>query len=136
MRRKKSLNNSLIRTRILKFTNLTKEFEKRFKNVKKFQIKYYNKRHNFQLYEVQNRMLLNFKNIIFNQFSKKFNFKFYESYEITNFEKEMTYRLILFKTFQSRNIHDVFYVSLFESYINKFDIDSKSFVIEIKEKKR
>ena len=44
--------------------------------------------------------------------------------------------MILFKTFQSRNIHDVFHVSLFESYINKFDINSKSFVFEIKEKKQ
>ena len=46
----------------------------------------------------------------------------------------MTYRLILFKAFQLRNGHDVFYVSLFELYINKFDIDSKLFVIEIKKK--
>ena len=33
-----------------------------------------------------------------------------------------------------RNIHDIFYVSLFESYINKFDIDLKLFIIEIKKK--
>ena len=33
-------------------------------------------------------MLLNFKNIIFNRFSKNLNFKFYESYEITNFVKK------------------------------------------------
>ena len=80
--------------------------------------------------------MLNFKNIIFNPFSKKLNFEFYESYEITNFVKKMTYRLILSKTFQSRNIHDVFHVLLFELYINKFDIDSKLFVIEIKKEKQ
>ena len=72
--------------------------------------------------------MLNFKNIIFNRFSKKLNFKFYG--------KKMTYRLILFKAFQSPNIHDVFYVLLFESYINKFDIDSKFFVIEMKTEKQ
>ena len=43
-RRKRFLNNSLIRVRILKLTNLKKEFEKRLKNVKKFQIKYYDRR--------------------------------------------------------------------------------------------
>ena len=135
-RRKKSLNNSLIRARILKFTNLKKEFEKRLKNVKKFQIKYYNKCHNFQFYKIKNRILLNFKNIIFNQFSTKWDFKFDKSYEITNFVKKMTYRQTLLKAFQSRNIHDVFYVLLLESYINKFDIDSKSLVIEIRKKKK
>ena len=97
--RKRFLNNSLIRVRILKLTNLKKEFEERLKNVKKFQAKYYDKRHNFQFYKVENRVLLSFKNIIFNRFSKKLNFKFYESYEITNLVKKMTYRLILFKAF-------------------------------------
>ena len=98
-RRKKFLNNSLIRARILKLTNLKKKFEKRLKNAKKSQVKYYDKRHNFQFYKVENRILLNSKNITFNRFSKKLNFKFYESYEITNFVKKMTYRLILFKVF-------------------------------------
>ena len=35
-RRKNFLNNSLIRARILKLTNLKKEFEKRLKNAKNF----------------------------------------------------------------------------------------------------
>ena len=130
------LNNSLIRARILKLTNLKREFEKRLKNVKKFQIKYYDRRHSFQFYKVENRILLNFKNIIFSRFSKKLNFKFYESYEITNLVKKMTYRLTLLKAFQFRDIHDVFHVSLLESYINRFDINSISFFIEIKEKKQ
>ena len=130
------LNNSLIRARILKLTNLKRKFEKRLKNVKNFQIKYYDKRHNSQFYKIKNRILLSFKNIIFNRFSKKLDFKFYESYEITNFVKKMTYRLILFKAFQFRDIYDVFHVLLFESYINKFDTDSKSLVIEMKKKKQ
>ena len=113
-----------------------KKIEKRLKNVKKFQIKCYDRHHNSQFYKVENRIWLNFKNIIFNRFSKKLNFKFYESYEITNFVKKMTYRLTLFKAFQFRDIYDVFHVSLFESYIDRFDLDSKSFVIEMKEKKQ
>ena len=44
-RRKKFLNNSLTRARILKLTNLKEKFEKRLKNVKKSQAKYYNKRY-------------------------------------------------------------------------------------------
>ena len=44
----------------------------------------------------------------------------------------MIYRLILFKTFQLRNIYDLFYVLLFELYINKFNIELKLFVIKIK----
>ena len=80
--------------------------------------------------------MLNFKNIIFNRFSKKLNFKFYESYEITNLIEKMTYRLTLFKVFLSRNIYNVFHVLLLESYIDKFDINSKSFVIEMKEEKQ
>ena len=133
-RRKKSLNNSLIRVRILKLTNLKEEFEKRLKNVKKFQTKYYDKRHNFQFYKIKNRILLSFKNITFNRFSKKLDFKFYESYKITNFMKKMTYQLTLFKAFQFRKIHDVCHISLLESYINKFDTDSRSFVIEMNKK--
>ena len=81
-------------------------------------------------------MLLNFKNIIFNRFSKKLDFKFYESYKITNFVKKMTYSLTLFKVFQSRIIYDVFHILLFKSYINRFDIYSKLFVIEIKKSKK
>ena len=135
-RRKNFLNNSLIRARILKLTNLKKEFEERLKNVKKFQIKYYDKRYNSQFYKIKNRILLNFKNITFNRFSKKLDFKFYESYEITNLVRKMTYRLTLFKAFQFRDIHDVFHISLLESYINRFDTDSKSFVIEMKKEKQ
>ena len=99
MRRKFFLNNSLIRTRILKLTNLKENLEKRLKNVKKVQIRYYDKRYSFQFYKVENRILLSFKNIIFSRFSKKLNFKFYESYEITSFVKKMTYRLTLLKAF-------------------------------------
>ena len=135
-RRNFFLNNSLICARILKLTNLKKEFEKCLKNVKNFQIKYYDKRHNFQFYKIKNRILLSFKNIIFNRFSKKLNFKFYESYEITNLMKKMTYRLILLKAFQFRDIHDVFHVSLLESYIDRLNTNSKSFVIEMKKKKQ
>ena len=106
IRRKFFLNNSLIRTQILKFTNL-KKIKEAFKNVKKFQIKYYNKRYNSQFYKVKDRVLLNFKNITFNRFSKKFNFKFYERMKLRILLKKMTYRLILFKAFQSRNTYDV-----------------------------
>ena len=66
-RRKKLLNNSLIRVRILKFTNLKEKFEKRLKNAKKSQTKYYNRRHNFQFYKIKNRILLSSKNITFNR---------------------------------------------------------------------
>ena len=52
--------------------------KKRLKNAKKFKIKYYNKRYNFQFYKVKNRSLLNFENIVFDKFSKKLNFKFYK----------------------------------------------------------
>ena len=116
-----------------KVYDFKKRFWKTFKIVKNFQIKYYDKRHNFQFYTIKNWML-NFKNIIFNRFSKKLNFNFYKSYKITSFVKKMTYWLTLFKAFQSRNIHDVFHVLLFKSYINRFDIDSKSFVLEINNK--
>ena len=135
-RRKKFLNNSLIRARILKLTNLKRKFEKRLKNAKKFQIKYYDRRHSFQFYKIEDRILLSSKNITFSRFSKKLDFKFYKSYKITNFVKKMTYRLTLFKAFQFRNIHDVFHVLLLESYIDRLDIDSKSFVIEMKEEKK
>ena len=64
------------------------------------------------------------------------DFKFDKSYEITNYMKIMIYRQTLFKAFQSRNIYDVVHVLLFELYINKFDIDLKSFVIEIREEKQ
>ena len=46
--------------------------------------------------------------------------------------KKITYRLILFRIFQSRNCYDVF-VLMFKLYINKLDVNSTLFVIEIKE---
>ena len=81
-------------------------------------------------------MLVSSKNIIFSRLSKKLNFKFYESYETTNLVKKITYRLTLFKAFQLRDIHDVFYVSLLESYTDRLDIDSMLFVIEMKKEEQ
>ena len=82
-----------------KIYEFKKKFEKRLKNVKKFEIKYYDKRYKFHFYKIKNPMLLNFENIIFNRFSKKLDFKFYKLYKITSLVKKITYRLILFKTF-------------------------------------
>jgi hypothetical protein len=68
-------------------------------------------------------MYLCVKNIKSTRFFKKLNYKYYDFYEIEKLINKQAYKLILLKNI--RKIHNVFHVSLLESYKENLE-DAKS----------
>jgi hypothetical protein len=68
-------------------------------------------------------MYLCVKNIKSTRFFKKLDYKYYDSYEIEKLIDKQAYKLILLKNM--RKIHNVFHVSLLESYKESLE-DAKS----------
>jgi hypothetical protein len=83
--------------------------------VTKNQAKYYNLKHTSMIYNIDDKVLLNVKNIIFTKSFKKLNYKYYDSYKIIESIKKQVYRLKL--SFLLKEIHNVFHVSLLESHL-------------------
>jgi hypothetical protein len=79
------------------------------------QVKYYNLKHISMIYNVDDKVLLNVKNIIFTKSFKKLDYKYYDSYEIIELIKKQAYKLKL--SCLLKKIHNVFHVSLFESHL-------------------
>jgi hypothetical protein len=123
---------STTRFRILKITILRNQLYKRLKKTKKNQIKYYDEKHILCIFNVENKILLNFKNIYTSRSFKKLDHKYYELFEMQNLVKKQAFRFNLFHTFR---IHNVFYVFLLKSFKKRFDEMITSFSIMINEKK-
>jgi hypothetical protein len=96
------------------------------------QVKYYDEKHISRIFNVEDKILLNFKNIHIFKSSKKLDHKYYESFEIEKFFEKQIYKLRLSHTFR---IHNVFHVFLLKSYKKRFDDVTTSFSIMINEKK-
>jgi hypothetical protein len=120
------------RFRILKITILKDQLYKRLKKAKKNQIKYYDEKHTFRIFNVENKILLNFKNIHTFKSFKKLDHKYYESFEMQNLVDKQAYKFSLSHTFQ---IHNVFHVFLLKSFKRRFDEMITSFSIMINEKR-
>ena len=97
--------------------HLQRKLIKKFKNAAIIQTRYYDKKYMSKNYRVENKILLNSKNITLNQFVKKLNYKFYDSFKIKKSIKKQFYKLKLFKNF--RSIYNVFHVFLLKFYKNK-----------------
>jgi hypothetical protein len=123
---------STTRFRILKITILKDQLYKRLKEAKKNQVKYYDEKHTFCIFNVENKISLNFKNIHTSKSVKKLDHKHYELFEIQDFVEKQTYKFNLFHTFR---IHNVFHVFLLKSLKKRFDEVITSFSIMINEKK-
>jgi hypothetical protein len=123
---------STTRFRVLKITILKNQLYKRLKKAKKNQAKYYDEKHTLRTFNVENKILLNFKNIHTFKSFKKFDHKYYESFEMQNLVEKQAYKLDLSHTFR---IHNVFHVSLLKSFKKRFDEMITSFSIMIDEKK-
>jgi hypothetical protein len=67
------------------------------------------------IYNVNDKVLLNVKNIIFIKSFKKLNYKYYDLYEIIESIKKQVYKLKL--SFLLKEIHNVFHVFLLESHL-------------------
>jgi hypothetical protein len=70
------------RFRILKITILRNQLYKRLKKTKENQVKYFDEKHTFRIFNVENKILLNFKNIHTFKSFKKFDHKYYKSFEM------------------------------------------------------
>jgi hypothetical protein len=123
---------SATRFRILEITILKDQLYKRLKEARKNQAKYYDEKHTSRIFNVENKILLNFKNIHTFKSSKKFNHKYYESFEMQNLVDKQAYKFNLSHTFR---IHNVFYVSLLKSFKKRFDEVITLFSIMINEKR-
>ena len=86
----------------------------------------------FISFNIENKVLLNFRNIKITRLFKKLNHKYYDLFEIELSIKKQIYRFLLFKTF--RNIYNVFHVSFLKFYWNDFQ-EQSSFVL-IKEEEQ
>jgi hypothetical protein len=67
------------------------------------------------IYNVDDKVLLNVKNIIFIKLFKKLNYKYYDLYEIIELIKKQVYKLKL--SFLLKEIHNVFHVFFLESHL-------------------
>jgi hypothetical protein len=124
-------NVSTTWTRVQKITKLRNQLYKRLKKTKNNQAKYYDEKHISRIFNVEDKILLNFKNIHIFKSSKKFDHKYYKSFEIEKLIEKQVYKLRLLNTFR---IHNVFYVSLLKSYKERFDDVIMSFSIMINKK--
>ena len=79
-------------------------------------------------FNIENKILLNFRNIKITKSFKKLDYKYYNSFEIELSIKKQTYRFRLFKTF--RNIHNVLHVLLLKSHRNDFEEQFLSMLIK------
>jgi hypothetical protein len=123
---------STTRFRILKITILRNQLYKRLKKARKNQVKYYDEKHTSRIFNVENNILLNFKNIYTFKSFKKFIHKYYKSFEMQNLVEKQAYKFNLSYTFR---IHNVFYVFLSKSLKRWFDEVITSFSIMINEKR-
>ena len=82
-------------------------------------------------FNIENKVLLNFRNIKITKSFKKLNHKYYNSFKIELSIKKQIYRFRLFKTF--RSIYKMFYVSLLKSHRSDFEEQFSS--VLMKEKK-
>ncbi len=123
---------STTRFKILKITILRNQLYKRLKKTKENQVKYYDEKHTFRIFNIEDKILLNFKNIHTFKSFKKFDHKYYESFEMQNLVDKQAYKFNLSHTFW---IHNVFHVFLLKSFKKRFDEMITSFSIMINEKK-
>ncbi len=101
------------RYRILETTTLKDQLYKRLKKAKENQTKYYDEKHTLRIFNVEDKILLNFKNIHTSKSFKKFDHKYYESFEMQDLVDKQAYKFNLSHTFR---IHNVFHVSLLKSF--------------------
>jgi hypothetical protein len=80
----KNFEKKMLTTRfkVLKIMILKNQLYKRLKNAKENQVKYYDKKHIFRIFNVKNKILLNFKNIHTFKLFKKLDHKYYKSFEM------------------------------------------------------
>jgi hypothetical protein len=123
---------SATRFKILKITILRNQLYKRLKKARKNQAKYYDEKHTFRIFNVEDKILLNFKNIHTFRSFKKLDHKYYQSFEMQDLVDKQAYKFNLIYTFR---IHNVFHVFLLKLFKKRFDEVITSFSIMINEER-
>ena len=85
-------------------------------------------------FNIENKVLLNFRNIKITKSFKKLNHKYYDLFEVELSIEKQTYRFSLFKIFQS--ISNVFYVLLLKSHRIDFEEQFLSVLMNKKEQRK
>ncbi len=75
---------STTRFKILKITILKNRLYKRLKKTNENQVKYCDEKYIFRIFNVKNKILLNFKNIHTFKSFKKLDHKYYKSFKMKN----------------------------------------------------
>ena len=78
------------------------------------QIKYHNQKHKFQIYVIEDKILLIMKNLQTIRFSKKLDNQWVELFKIKKIVRKQAYQLRLSRHYKS--IYSTFHVSLLKSY--------------------
>ena len=73
-----------------KVSEFKRKVEKISKNGQKFQIKYYDKRHNFQSYKVKNRVLLHLTNFV----KKMTSINFAQNISVAKYSRRFSYFIV------------------------------------------
>jgi hypothetical protein len=77
-----NIKTSTIKKRVREITKKRAQMKMLLTKVAENQAKYYDLKHISMIYNVNDKVLLNVKNIIFTKSFKKLNYKYYDSYEI------------------------------------------------------
>ena len=101
------------KTRALNIARMREKLETKLKKAQKAQAKYYNKKHIPRTFKAEDKIYLYSKNIESMCLFKKLDYKYYGPFKI---EKPIGKQVYQLKLLQKMKIHDVFHVSLLESY--------------------
>ena len=81
-------------------------------------------------FNIENKVLLNFRNTKITKLFKKLNHKYYNSFEVKLSIEKQTYRFRLLKTL--RSIYNVFHVSLLKFHRKNFEKQFSSVLMKKK----
>ena len=114
------------KNKIKQLHDIKKTLMKRLKHVVAQQTKFYNQKHIFKKFNVDDLIIFNIKNFKQRRFNKKMSHKYVKFFKIKNKIDAQTYRLILFNIYR---IHNIFHVSLLKNYhYKKNDKYAKQFM--------
>ena len=106
------------KNKIRRFYKIKNLLTQRLKHVNVQQTKYYNRKHKFVIFAINNLIMLFIKNLKQKRFNKKLSHKFAKSFKIKNKIDSQTYKLNLFNIYW---IYNTFHVLLLKKYHYRVD---------------
>ena len=106
--------NSAVNQYLKKLWEMQNQLKKYLQDVTTVQIKYHNQKHKFQIYTIENKILLIMKNLWMIKLSKKLDNQWIEFFKIEEIVRKQAYWLRLSRHYKL--IHSMFHVFLFKFY--------------------